>query len=827
MDRSLNDGWTLQSSESSTVYAIDLPSTVLGALVEHGIFPAPFTAKNFLEIPGQGPLADNFSNYEMPDRSPFAVSWWYRKHFECPRSLGEHVCLKLDGINYRANIWLNGVQIADTETLVGAYVEHELDITAEVNRAERNLLEIEIFASKKNDVAISWVDWNPSPPDKNMGIWRDVWLRASGAVSIRAPHVTTVLDGVERADLILACDLVNRTSQTQDMTLRGSTHGRTLSTRVTLAANETRRVVQALTIDNPRLWWPRSLGEPVLHAAHLEVTVEGEVSDSTSFSFGIREVESRLTDEGASAFFVNGQRLLIRGAGWATDLFLRRQPERDLAQLEYVKAMNLNTIRFEGLLERADFLEWCDREGLMVIAGWCCCDCWEKWTTWSDETHAVAKASLRSQIRRVRRHPSLITWWYGSDFPPPVQVERAYLDVIAEEHWPNAVHSSAADKPTELTGPSGMKMEGPYDYVPPTYWLEDTERGGAFGFATEVCPGPAIPPIESLRQMLGADHLWPIDEVWNYHAGGQEFHNIDLFAKALVGRYGPIEDVQTFARLSQISAYESQRAMFEAYAKNRAVATGVIQWMLNNAWPSLIWHLFDYYLRPGGGFFGTLKACEPLHVMYAISDDAVTVINDTRVSANGLTVVARVFDLQLNEVLRRTATVHARACSATEVLTLDASDTVRIVDVRLTDSEARILSQNLYWCPAQPDVLDHGNSNWNHTPIVEYADLSAFRNLPEADIQLETGRGLVAIRNASQTLAFCVQLQLIQPDGLDVHPVIWSDNYLSLLPGERRVITARLPGGSPLPEGLTVRASGLNVSTTEAAFALNTDLVAK
>ena len=190
-----------------------------------------------------------------------------------------------------------------------------------------------------------------------------------------------------------------------------------------------------------------------------------------------------------------------------------------------------------------------------------------------------------------------------------------------------------------------MKMLGPYDYVPPGYWYEDDERGGAFGFATEICAGPAVPPIESLRRMLGDDHLWPIDDVWHLHCGGAEFHNLEAFTDALLARYGDVSGPEQFAELSQLMTYETQRAMFEAYRSNRYRSTGVIQWMLNNAWPSLIWHVFDYYLRPGGGFFGTQKACEPFHVMYSYRDGSVRVLNDYRESFDEVYVRARVVDL--------------------------------------------------------------------------------------------------------------------------------------------------------------------------------------
>ena len=199
----------------------------------------------------------------------------------------------------------------------------------------------------------------------------------------------------------------------------------------------------------------------------------------------------------------------------------------------------------------------------------------------------------------------------GSDNPPPPDVERVYVDILKRLNFPNPYVSSATAKKTTVTGDTGVKMNGPYDWVPPNYWLADDSRGGAHGFATEISPGAAVPPVESLKRMLPADHLWPIDDVWNYHAGGGQFRTIQTFTDALTARYGAATSIEDYALKAQLMTYEGERAMFEGYARNQFTSTGVIQWMLNNAWPSMIWHLYDYYLRPGGGYFGTKKACEP------------------------------------------------------------------------------------------------------------------------------------------------------------------------------------------------------------------------
>jgi exo-1,4-beta-D-glucosaminidase len=849
---SLNRGWTLESSDALVFggdvlstpgadtrgwYTTDLPATVLGAQVargEHGGEDGVFVGTALREIPGQGPPAQNFSNHPMPPDSPYAVAWWFRHEFHVPAEAGPHVRLQLDGINYRANVWLNGQRVG--ETLIGAYRVFELDVTDLVDRAGVNVLAIELTAPGPCDLALTWVDWNPSPPDKNMGIWRDVWLAWSGPVALRGPYVATALDGEARANLTVAGDLVNHTDLGQTVTVHAELLGRRVAQRVTLEPREQKRFeIDAaghpeLVVDHPELWWPRFMGEPVLHDVVVEVVTrtEATVSDRAAFAFGIREVTSELTADGYALHKVNGKPVLIRGAGWATDLFLRRQPERDLAQLEYVKALNLNTIRFEGMLERADILEWCDREGMLVIAGWCCCDCWEKWDQWKEENHAVGAASLASQLARVRRHPSMLSWWYGSDFPPPARVEAAYQGVIKDAGWPAAVASSAANKPTELSGKSGLKMEGPYEYVPPGYWYEDVLRGGAWGFATEISPGAAIPPIESIKKMIPEEHLWPIDSVWSFHAGGQEFHTVHRFVDALTARYGACSDVEDLARWSQVVTYEGQRAMFEAYTRNKYKATGVVQWMLNNAWPSMIWHLHDYFLRPGGGWAGTQKACEPLHVMYGYDDRGVVVTNQHGVGFSGLVVKARVLGLdpatsQRPWVFERVVVdVDVAADDKTAVMTLPPPEhPVTFVDLRLETADERLISSNAYWLPATPDVIDYDKAYWLHTPTAQHADLSALRALPPTEIVVRARRdgGAVDVElsNVTDRLAFFVQLRLADASGDDVLPIVWSDNYVSLLPGDARSLRASAPGDGALPRDVVVEARGLNTATVQVA----------
>jgi exo-1,4-beta-D-glucosaminidase len=496
---------------------------------------------------------------------------------------------------------------------------------------------------------------------------------------------------------------------------------------------------------------------------------------------------------------VNGNPILVRGGGWASDMLLRpKSRERLEAELRYTREMGLNTIRLEGKLETDEFYDLADRYGILVMAGWCCCDQWEKWDQWDEEDYRVAPLSLRDQILRLRNHPSVLVWLNGSDFPPTAKVEQAYLDVLKDLAWPKPVLSNATDTAGPISGPSGVKMRGPYDYVPPSYWLTDKKNGGAFGFATEVGPGAAVPPIESLRAMMPRDRLWPMNEFWTFHAGGDEFKDLKLFTDALQARYGPIASVEDYARKAQALAYEGQRAMFEAYGRNKYTSTGVIQWMLNNAWPSMIWHLYDYFLRPGGGYYGTKKACEPLHVQYSYDDGTVAVVNDRHEASRGLKVSARVYDLALLQKFSREEVVDVGADSVVRTFSVPSpsgSSTTYFLRLSLADSSARVLSTNFYWLSTKPDVLDEAGTKWYYTPTARHADLTDLSRLPATTLTISRraadsatdAASIVTVENKGTSLAFQVHLKLIdQASGEELLPVFWDANYFELMPGEKR-----------------------------------------
>src|SRR6266852_872021 len=827
---SLNEGWQIQSSceakatgeqVSTPGYAANgwhkttVPNTVVGTLVDDKTYPDPMYGMNMKKLPGMN-YSDKsfFALQDMPEGSPFRCSWWWRTEFALkPPFSGEHFWLHFPGINYRANVWVNGKKIADAKDVAGTYRIFEFDVTSALKTDGQNAVALEIFAPEKNDLGITWVDWNPTPADKDMGIWKEVTLSSNGPVAVRNAFVKSKLGAeYKTAELTLSADLRNQTDEGVKGTLVAEVDGQTLKQDVELAAGETKIVRFApaqfpqLKLEHPKLWMPYTLGTPNLYTAELHFHVDGaeNVSDRAQVTFGIREFTSELTEKGHRLFKLNGRNILIRGAAWAPDMFLRPISKKLDADLAYVRDMGLNTIRLEGRIDRDEFFEKTDQLGILVMPGWTCCDAWERWKRWTPETHAIAKASMADQARRLRNHASVFVWLYGSDGPPPADVEQMYLDVLKEAEWPNPALSSASDTPTKLTGNSGVKMTGPYEYVPPVYWLEDTKAGGAYGYNTETSPGPAIPTRESLEKFIPKEHLWPIDDVWNFHAGGERFTTVNIFTDGLNHRYGQAASLDDYGRKAQAMAYDGQRAMFEAYGRNKYTSTGVIQWMLNNAWPSLIWHLYDYYLVPAGGYFGTKKACEPVHVQYSYDDNSIAVVNGTYETLKGAKVSAKIYSIDAKEKASREATIDLDADSSTKAFDLPTPDGLTptyFLKLELHDAAGKLVSENFYWLSTKADVLDWAKrSDTVYTPQKEFGDLTGLNSLPKVKVAItktvhvsgNKSTLTVVAENKSDSVAFMVHPRLTRgKGGDDVTPIFWSDDYFSLLPGEKRAVTAR------------------------------------
>jgi exo-1,4-beta-D-glucosaminidase len=848
--RPLHEGWRLQSgctvkaggaAVSADGFAVEdwiktsVPSTVLAAQAAAKLIPDPYYGMNLRNIPGTGyPIGHNFANLPMPEDSPYRCGWWYRTEFAAPAPAARdgRTWLHFGGINYRGEIWLNGKRIADSSTVAGAYRVYDFDVTDVLKPGAQNVLAVETFAPTEKSLGINWVDWNPCPPDKDMGLWGEVNLVTTGSVTVRSPMAVTHFsdESLATANLTIYAEVHNAAAHEISGLVSGTAAGIHFEQPLKLAAHEGKTVVftpeqfPALRVKNPKPWWPWQMGEAHLERLAVSFIDQGVKTDEQNVDFGIREITSELTSNGSRLFRVNGKPILIRGAGWSSDMLLRNDERRLRDQVRMVRDMNLNTIRLEGKLETEDFFRLADEQGILVMLGWCCCDHWEHWKDWTAEDLTIASASLRAQMLRLRQHASLLVWLNGSDNPPPANVESAYLQVEADTHWPNPVLSSATGTPTTVTGESGVKMTGPYDYVAPSYWYIDVHNGGGFGFNTETSPGPAIVSLASRQKFLPDAEAWPPTPNWSFHYGGGEFTNLKVLDEAMTDAFAKPASAADYERMAQTMAYDSERAMFEAYGKNKYFSTGVIQWMLNNAWPSMIWHLYDYYLDADAGYFATRKACEPLHIQYSYDDRSILVVNSTYKPVEGLQATVRVHGLKWNELFSTKLTVNSAADSSQHLISIPESlylgpERIFFIDLTMSDASGHVVSQNFYWVPGTLTSFDWNRTDYTHTPASRHEDLTALANLPQAQVEASAeidGRKIcIHLKNVSSVLAFQIRAAARTTSGGLIAPVFWSDNWIELTPGESRELTAQLPEG--LTDPAVIQLDGWNMAAASIA----------
>ncbi len=601
-----------------------------------------------------------------------------------------------------------------------------------------------------------------------------------------------------------------------------------------------------LTIKNPRLWWPNGLGSPEMYDLRLELHEKQNQQDVQNVSFGIRKIETFVDNRGVRAYRINSRQLTIKGAGWVDDLFLRYQPEKDSAQIRYVKEMNLNALRFEGVWGNNQHIyDLCDRNGILLMVGWSCQWEWPDYLglplnmkpgdenlpinegvdlyavklTPNEET--LLSDYFRDQVKWLRNHPSIFTWAGGSDAMPTPSLEKRYRQTLADHDPTRPFLISTGDFESTISGKSGMKMNGPYEYVPPVYWYEDKKLGGAFGFNSEVGPGPQIPPMSSIKKMIPEAKLWPADnDVWNYHSGRKDFNTLGVYLNALNKRYGTPKNLDDLTLKAQLMNYEAIRPMFEAHTVNRTKGTGVIQWMLNSPWPEFYWQLFDYYLMPTGAYYGTKKACATVNAIYNYHEKMIYYANDTREDIKGATATVKLLDMDSKLIWEHTTIKNIPNNSTLGVITdkIPTDSPVYFLDMKVKDKNGKLLADNFYWIASKPDQLDWDRYFWYYTPQKQFADFTSLDRLsPVKVVAKMTTKELngeneisVNLTNPTDKVAFFMELELQNGTTQEaISPVFWSDNYVSLLPGEQKILTVRCRKGKGFTPKIMLR--GVNV----------------
>jgi exo-1,4-beta-D-glucosaminidase len=840
-----------------------MPATVLEILQEDGVYPNLYFGKNLTET--------------VP-RDLFRQDWWYRTVFTVPAEHSVH-WLVFKGINYRAEIWLNGERIANNREVVGMYNAFEFNVTGKVRPRSENVLAVKVTPEQAFEdidgveLADSWFDWINSKylgirlpdqqigisyvPDRNAGIWKQVYLRSTDAVEIRNPYVKSdlPLPKTSPAALTVYCDLQNGggfrvEGVLSGEILRAGKNPIRIEQTVTLAPGESREIVfapeqfQQLAIANPDLWWPYQWGPANLYRLKLQFRIGSRTSDDAQINFGIRKItqhrdsDNRFPQLGGGGNFylqVNGIDFLVRGADYTPDLLYKYDEEREASVLRYVKDMGLNLVRWESKISSEHILDLADEEGVPVMLGWMCCNQWEKWSQWDAEDHRVARESLRAQIQTLRPHASAFLWANGSDGLAPVEVRNDYRRILSDLHWQNAAVDTVSSYNKDSSGTvvwDGIRMEGPYSWRPPSYWYDNRYKGSN-GSCTEQGDNESIPPYESLKKFIPADKLWPINDWWFYHAGSTERNNTLANAALVVDkRYGPSKGAAEFAEKAQISHYENTRAQFEAFAANGWDDHKMtMYWMLNSQWPNFFGHIIDYYLKPGGAYFGAKKGLRPANIVYDYyaggdrTKARIFVVNQTLTPLSGLQASVALVDLDgVVKFSTKAAPVDARPNSsvvALEIPRVKELTPVFFVRCQLREPDGRLLADNVYWQSATQDVLGPPDKEKAFdSSQVAWADLSALNSMKVAKISAigktteanGWSTATVTLKNESNVPAFFVRAEVVNSaNGAEILPITWTDNYVTVFGGESITLeahyrTADSGGMAPL-----VRVQGHNV----------------
>lgn len=824
----LSDGWRVQSSakvaqngqqltttkvNTKKWYKAQVPSTIMGTLTQNGLY------KGVLEG----------TAYKNVDSKPFNQSWWYRNEFGLSNlNEKEHVLLLFDGICYRANVWVNGVLVASKDTLCGSFRRHLIDITAIAKK--QNIVAVEVFKAQPGEPNIGFVDWNPRPADESMGLFREVRIIRTGDVSISDGSVETKLDTktLDEAWLKVRAVVRNWADHAISGVVKGSLDGRQFEKPITLNAHEEREIcigdVEALHVVHPRLWWCHNMGKPELYDMQLAFVEGGQISDEEQLTFGIREIKDYYTSEGYRGFMLNGKPVLIRGAGWTDDIFLRDTPETNETQVQYVRDMNLNCIRFENVWGTSqNIYDLCDRYGLLVLTGWSCQ--WE-WAEYlgkpidkkyggivSTDDIALISRSFSDQVHWLRRHPSVIAWFVGSDLLPHPDLERRYVEILkCADNRPYLI--SAANTQSEVSGLSGMKMAGPYDYVAPNYWYSEQAPGGAFGFNTETGIGAQLPVKESLQRMIGKN-LWPINEVWNYHctASASAMNTLQRLQDVVSGRYGKPTGLDDFLHKADLTNYDGTRAMFESFRVNVPRATGIVQWMLNSARPGLYWQLYDYYLVPNASYYAVKKGNAPVQLIYDYVKHTVFAVNE-QLDMTQLYASMRLYDLNGKLLAERKQPVNIAPYSSVKTFDVPTTEGVSFLFLKLTDAEGREVADNYYILSSQADEYDWSTSDWYKTEFTRYANYQPLSSLAQAEVEIKDvdyhdGKLSLTLSNHSDQVACFLRLSAKDSKDNLIVPAFWSDNYLSIEPHAEVKVDCKLP---TQPQTLSIE--GWNVPYT-------------
>ena len=783
-----------------------VPGTVLASFVNAGAVADPAFADN------------QFLGSDSYFRSPF----WYRDTFDAHLD-SERQFLHFDGINWKADVYLNGVSLGRIE---GAFREGEFDVTGILKEGRNDLAvlihenihygavkEQTAYSSDQNGgivgadnptmhATVGW-DWIPTVRGRDIGIWDDVYITYKGAVSIADPFVRTVLPlpDTTSADVYAEVTLVNRSAQSVEGSLRGAFGDAGFELAQTLAPGESRTVkVPALHLDHPKLWWPKGYGEQNLYDVSFSFVTDGKVSDGVSFKSGVRQMDFSVDGYDPTpglqkggfessgeperlSLYVNGRRFIGFGGNWGfPEMLLNyRGREYDIA-VAYHADMNFTIIRnWVGMTGDKEFYEACDRHGVMVWQ-----DFWlaNPWDGPDPYYPGLFEEVAEEYIRRIRNHPSLAIYVGRNEGNPPEEIDAFLAEAVAREH--PGMHYIPHSAAGVVSGGGPYRALPPKDYF--SLWGHDTfhsERGM-----------PNVMNYEDMVRAFGIENIEPVNTmqhpnpIYGLHdytlgvvPGAASAQSADSFNGIIAKAFGEPADAKEFAALAQWVNYDGYRAIFEARSEQRR---GMILWMSHPAWPSMVWQTYDYYFEPTGAYFGSKKACEPLHILWNPLHDDIEVVNYHAGLRRGLTASCDLVNLDGSVVWNREAPLDIREDETVVCFPLEFPaelTEVYFIRLRLTDAAGTVLSENLYW-----RGREEGNLKALRTVAQASPEWKVTRTSNDTEHAFE-----LTVRNDGPVPALMLRLKVMDSGTGDlVLPVLYSDNYFFLMPGESKTVRVKV-----------------------------------
>ncbi len=769
-----------------------VPGTVLASYLNAGAIPNP----------------DFSDNQNMISDSYFYSDFWYRTEFATPpASSSQRTWLHFSGINWKADVWLNGAKLGRIE---GGFLRARFDVSRLLKPNGRNALAVLIeknatpgsvkektYESPDTNggalgadnptfhASIGW-DWIPTIRGRESGIWNDVFLALTGPVTIENPSIasTLPLPDTSKAQVTLSATLVNHSAEPIQGALTGKFGDIPLEIPVALAPSESKTFTHTLNVANPKLWWPNGYGPQNLYPVELKFADSAAVS----FHAGIRQFT--YSEENATLrIWINGRRFVPRGGNWGfSESMLRYRAREYEAAMRYHRDMNFNMVRnWVGQIGEDAFYEAADRNGIVIMQ-----DFWlaNPWDGPDPEDNAMFMANVNDTLRRIRTHPSIGLYCGRNEGYPLKPLDDSIRAALAELH--PGIHYIGSSADDVVSGHGPYRAQELLNYF--------TERATP-KFHSEMGM-PNIMTLDSLRQTMKPDEMWPQGRLWGLHdfcltgaQGGKSF--IDRIDRD----YGGAASAEEWVQLAQFINYEGHRAMFEAQSKNRM---GLLMWMSHPAWPSMVWQTYDWFLEPTAGYFGAKKGAEPLHIQWNPATNAVELVNYNAGNRTGLRVYAELLTLKGARLWSRDADADSDEDTVKTLFTLEKlnhATPVYFLRLRLA-GEGKTISENFYWLSTQG------------------TDYKALRTLPKAKVDAtttatrtgDTWTLSTTLKNTSADPALHIRLKAIRQKSKDrILPALYSDNYIALMPGETARITTTVEQADTRGESPTITLEGFNL----------------